>query len=48
MTATVIDLPPTGSAPAPPELAIDEARELVVEGREQGYLAIERLLERVA
>ena len=45
MTATAIDAAPTHSTSAPPELAIDEARELVVEGREQGYLAIERLLD---
>jgi DNA-directed RNA polymerase, sigma subunit (sigma70/sigma32) len=40
---TVIDLPVTRGTTEPAEPAIDELRELVVEGREQGYLTRDRI-----
>jgi RNA polymerase primary sigma factor len=42
-TMTVIGLPATRGAAEPAEPAIDEVRELVVEGREQGYLTSDRI-----
>ena len=40
---TVIDLPAARGATEPAEPAIDEVRELVVEGHEQGYLTSDRI-----
>jgi RNA polymerase primary sigma factor len=40
---TVIDAPVSTGAVEPAEPAIDEVRELVVEGREQGYLTSDRI-----
>src|ERR1035437_2337414 len=42
-TMTVIDLPVTRGTTEPAEPAIDELRELVVEGHEQGYLTRDRI-----
>jgi RNA polymerase primary sigma factor len=42
---TVIDQPATRGATEPAELAIDELRELLVEGREQGYLTGARIID---
>jgi RNA polymerase primary sigma factor len=40
---TVIDLPAANGAAQPAEPAVDDVRELVAEGREQGYLTGDRI-----
>jgi hypothetical protein len=42
-TMTVIDLPAAKGAAQPAEPAVDDVRELVAEGREQGYLTSDRI-----